>query len=170
MAPQCVTNSVVWHFTHRVIHLAQPRWSLTTRLGCERSRLAQCAKSVFYLFCYNLFRIEAYRRALSLCFHWMRNYGAGKPEFSLCGADQHKDLAHKQDDGQLMPVEVFGRFDDGLWHLLKLWKSTRNVPKVGSVVAQWFVFWTLSSSEMQNLRRKVWIICVYMSEFAANSC
>lgn len=49
----------------------------------------------------------------------MRNYGAGKPEFSLCGADQHKDLAHKQNDGQLMPVEVFVRFDDGLWHLLK---------------------------------------------------
>lgn len=72
----------------------------------------------------------------------MRNYGAGKPEFSLCGADQHKDLAHEPDDGQFMPVEAFVRFDDGLWHLLKLGKSTRNVPKVGSVVAQCFVFWT----------------------------
>lgn len=50
----------------------------------------------------------------------MRNYGAGRLEFSLCGADQHKDLAHKQDDGHFMPVEVFGRFDDVIWHLLKL--------------------------------------------------
>lgn len=75
-------------------------------------------QNLFFIF-YNLFRIEAYRRAPSLCFHRMRSYGAGKPEFSLCGADQHKDLAHKQDDGQLMPVEVLGRFDDGLWHLLK---------------------------------------------------